>query len=85
MLVFLICGSRSFNASPVTANIGLGMPSPPSITSSTTLGSRDRTGNASCPQRPQKKSQQIAFLVFSVNDSNEVEAAMATAEITPWE
>jgi len=67
----------------VTANIRLGTPSPPSTASSTMLGSKERTGNASCARRPQKKIRWMAFLVFSVNDLNEVEAAMATAETTP--
>jgi hypothetical protein len=43
------------------------------------------TGNASCPRRTQKKSQRTAFFAFSVNDSNVVEAVIATAETTPWE
>jgi len=71
--------------SAVTANIGVGAPSPPSMESSTMLGSRERTGNASCPRRPQKKSQRTAFFAFSVNDSNVVEAATATADTTPCE
>lgn len=70
VLVFLMWGSRSLSAI---------------AESSTMLGSRGRTGNASCPLNPQKKSHRTALVAFIAKDSNVVDAAIATADTTPWE
>ena len=66
-------------------NVRLGVRSPPTIASETTLSSTDVTGKGRSPLKPEWKSHLVALWELSANSLKVPDAAMAIEEMIPWE